>query len=336
MLDLEYIKHCRYCKEHPSGPNNNHRFSMARPPEVLLLSDTLQRVQVWARMLTSESIRLWQGPAGLDPNTAIDVIITDALVTGDMLPDPRSYSRLTCGEIGVILVGEEGTADVRLPVNVTARELQLACMLLTEVVRLRRQCRRDRQMQRVLHELAMRDPLTGLPNRRAWDDRLVGWESQIDDQSVTMPGSTNAVGVLCLAVIDLDHFKSINERFGHLTGDRVLGQVSRRLAENTSDDVFSARLGGDEFGLLFTTSDPSIAEGRVEQLRVSCCAQITPALTASSGVAFAGVGGDLKTSDIFHAADQALRQAKSDGRNRSITAVVAASVAALGRNPGRL
>jgi diguanylate cyclase (GGDEF)-like protein len=233
-------------------------------------------------------------------------------------------------------VGDEGTADVRLPLNVTPRELQLACMLLTEVVRLRRQCHRDRQMQRVLRELAMRDPLTGLPNRRAWDDRLVGWESQIDDRSAATHGSTNAVGVLCLAVIDLDHFKSINERFGHLTGDHVLEQVSQQLAENTSDGTFAARLGGDEFGLLFTASDPSLAEDRVEQLRVGCCTQVTPAITASSGVAFAEIGRNLKTSVVFRAADQALRQAKSDGRNRSITAVVATSVAALGQNPGRL
>jgi diguanylate cyclase (GGDEF)-like protein len=225
---------------------------------------------------------------------------------------------------------------VRLPADATPRELQLACMLLTEVVHLRRQCHRDRRMQRVLRELAMRDPLTGLPNRRAWDDRLVGWESQIDEQSAGVPGSTNALGVLCLAVFDLDHFKSINERFGHLTGDQVLRQVSQRLAENTSDEIFSARLGGDEFGLLFTTSDPSIAEARVQQLRVGCCAQITPAITASSGVAFAEIGRTLKTSELFRAADQALRQAKSDGRNCSVTAVVAASVAALGRNPGRL
>jgi hypothetical protein len=113
-------------------------------------------------------------------------------------------------------------------------------------------------------------------------------------------------------------------------------QVSQRLAENTSDGIFAARLGGDEFGLLFTTSDPSIAEDRVEQLRVGCCAQVTPAITASSGVAFAEIRRDLKTSEVFRAADQALRQAKSDGRNRSVTAVVAASVAALGQNPGRL
>jgi diguanylate cyclase len=287
-------------------------------------------------MLTSADIRLWQGSDGLDPNTAVDVIVTDGIVTGNMLPDPRSYSRLTCGEIGVIRVDEEGTADVRLPVNVTPRELQLACMLLTEVVRLRRQCHRDRQMQRVLRELAMRDPLTGLPNRRAWDDRLVGWKSQIDDQSAGMPGGTNVAEFLCLAVLDLDHFKSINERFGHLTGDQVLQQVSQRLVENTSDGIFSARLGGDEFGLLFTISDPSIAEERVEQLRVGCCARITPAITASSGVAFAEIGRDLKTSEVFRSADQALRQAKSDGRNRSVTAVVAASVAALGQNPGHL
>jgi diguanylate cyclase (GGDEF)-like protein len=304
---------------------------MAKPPEILLLSDSPQQIQIWARMLAGTSLHLWQGLAALVPATVVDVIVTDRAVTGHRLPDPQSCSRLTRGEIGVILVGDEGSADVRLPSNLTPRELQLACMLLTEVIRLRRQCNRQRQMHGVLKDLAMRDPLTGLPNRRAWEDQLADWSSRLAEPTQQ---PDQALGI-CLAVIDLDHFKSINERCGHLVGDRVLRQVADRLAENTSSGTFVARLGGDEFGLIFPAADHSTATRRVENLRMRCCAEITPTLSASLGVAFGQSGRTLAIADVFQAADDALRQAKAAGRNRTVTAVAAASVATPGQNHER-
>lgn len=283
---------------------------MAKPPEILLLSDASAQIRSWTRMLTGTTMRLWQGVAALSAETAIDVIVTDRNVTCDMLPDPGSCSRLACGEIGMVRVGDDGTADVRLPSNITPRELQLACLLLTEVVRLRRQCNRERRIQRTLSELVMRDPLTGLPNRRAWQDRLTSWAAGGDD---TPPG-------WCVAVLDLDHFKSVNEQFGHLTGDQVLRQVADRLAENSPEGIFAARLGGDEFGLIFTGTNLVTAAGRVERLRVGCCDQIEPSISASVGLAFGLPSEFLHPDELFEVADEALRQAKSAGRNRTIAA----------------
>ena len=304
---------------------------MAKPPDILLLSDS-HHVHVWARMLTGTSLRLWQGPDSMDAEGVFDVIVTDQEVTEDMLPGPAACLRWARGEIGTIRVGEEGTADVRLPSDVTPRELQLACLLLTQVVRLRRQCRRERQSRRLMSQLAMRDALTGLPNRRAWEDRLVDWILPAADQDADDPSPPTARGISGLAVIDLDQFKAINEHYGHVTGDRVLREVSDRLADSVSREVFAARLGGDEFGLLVTGDDAATVAAQVEQLRVDCCSQISPRVTASCGIAFRQTGRDRDALQIFQAADQALRQAKSMGRNRSVM-VDATSAAAPEQNP---
>jgi diguanylate cyclase (GGDEF)-like protein len=283
---------------------------MSKPPEILLLSDELAQIRSWTRMLTGTTMRLWQGVAALSAETAIDVIVTDRNVTCDMLTDPGSCSRLACGEIGMIWIGEDGAADVRLPSNVTPRELQLACLLLTEVVRLRRQINRERRIQRTLSELVMRDPLTGLPNRRAWQDRLTGWTA----------GDEAGPAGWCVAVLDLDHFKSVNERFGHLTGDQVLCQVAERLASSSAEGIFAVRLGGDEFGLIFGDTSRITAADRMERLRVACCDQIEPPVSASVGLAYGKQGEFLRPDELFEAADEALRRAKSEGRNRTVSA----------------
>lgn len=297
---------------------------MAKPPDILLLSDS-HHVHVWARMLTGTRWRLWQGADSMDAEAVFDVIVTDQEVTEDMLPGPAACLRWSRGEIGTIRVGEEGMADVRLPTDVTPRELQLACLLLTQVVRLRRQCRRERQSRRWMSQLALRDALTGLPNRRAWEDRLIDWNRPAADQAADDPSPPSARRISALAVIDLDHFKAINEHYGHVTGDQVLREVSDRLADRVSREVFAARLGGDEFGLLVAGDDAATVAAQVEQLRVDCCSQISPHVTASCGIAFRPPGHDRDALQVFQAADLALRQAKSMGRNRSVMADAASA-----------
>lgn len=307
---------------------------MAKPPEILLLSDPHQ-IQVWARMLAGTGLQLWQGTDAMDAEAVFDVILTDKDVTEDMLPGPAACLRWSRGEIGTIRVGRQGTGDVRLPNDATTRELQLACLLLAQVVRLRRRCRRERQARRLMSHLALRDALTGLPNRRAWEDRLVDGHPPAADRADQEPSNTSThPRLLGLAVIDLDHFKTINQRYGHGTGDQVLREVSDRLAANVSPEVFVARLGGDEFGMLVTGDDAATLTAQVEQLRVACCAQISPRITASCGIAFRRSQQDRDARQVFQAADQALRQAKSSGRDRCVTAH-AAWAAAPEQSPAR-
>jgi len=284
---------------------------MTRPADILILSDNPPHVRRWTGILTGADARLWQGQSALLADAKVDVVVTDRIINSDELRQKKLCSQLEAGEIGVVRVGDRGPADVCLPSDCSPRELRLACQLLTEIVRLRRQQNRGRRVQRLLSELAKSDPLTGLPNRRAWEDEL---------RDLVETHEPEAAGY-CLAVLDLDHFKRVNERYGHTGGDDVLRHVGHQLNAAVNGDDFVARLGGDEFAILLAGCDLAETAAAIEGLRTSAC-EGSPhtQITASVGFAFTA---DLQAGgidDLFHAADDALRQAKSTGRNRTIAA----------------
>ena len=181
----------------------------------------------------------------------------------------------------MIQVGGDGPADVRLSANCTAEELQLACRLLGEVVRLRRLQRQSAETHRELAQAALTDPLTGLANRRAWDQELA--------RRLTEAASGRR---LCLAVLDLDQFKEINDTQGHAAGDRVLQAVGHSLQKHLRQGDFVARLGGDEFGLLLWVPGEAEAAAIVERVRSRVAeaagAQGAVKITASAGFALSG------------------------------------------------
>ncbi len=285
---------------------------MTRPADILIVSDAPELVRRWSGILTGADTRLWQGPSALPPDVTVDVVVTDDLVNFDCLPQKKLRSQLAKGEVAVVRVGDRGSADVCLPADCSLRELRLACQLLAEIAHLRRQQNRGRRVQRLLSELARSDPLTGLPNRRAWDDEL---RERVEVGGRDMAGC-------CLAVLDLDHFKQVNERFGHIGGDDVLRHVGRQLnaaASNGAD--FVARLGGDEFAILLASRDAAETAAAIEDLRTSVC-DGSPHIQITASVGFA-LTADLqsgKIDSLFHAADDALREAKSTGRNRTVAA----------------
>ncbi|WP_223544884.1 GGDEF domain-containing protein [Pseudomonas sp. A-B-19] len=157
---------------------------------------------------------------------------------------------------------------------------------------------------------ALVDPLTGLPNRAAWSERL--------DHDVTQwrqHGNT-----LLLAMLDLDHFKRINDNYGHLAGDKVLKIIASVLRKRLRGTDFIARFGGEEFVLLMPSTVPAAGLKLLESLRASIEAcpfhfkgePVT--ITVSIGMtAFRpGEHGD----QALKRADQALYRAKNAGRNR--------------------
>ena len=168
-------------------------------------------------------------------------------------------------------------------------------------------------LQRELREQALRDPLTGLYNRRALIERYAGERSH--QRATGQP--------LALAVIDVDHFKRINDGHGHAMGDRVLCAVAAAMAGGLrlTDTVF--RTGGEEFVLLLPGADIDHAARRVEALRRSV-ADVDVGLpgvriTVSAGVA-APVAGDDGLDSLLQAADRALYRAKTAGRDRVVVA----------------
>ena len=281
---------------------------MTQSTEILLLSQEPDRVPQWMRYLTGPNTRLWQTAVALPADVSIDVIVTDRAVSEDLLLDQRLSDRLADGEIGIVGIGGEHSADVCLPADFTARELRLACSLLAVTVRLRRETNSGRRMRERLNELAMTDPLTGLPNRRAWDDKL-------EQRALPADGIS---GRFCVALLDLDHFKTVNDCFGHLAGDRLLRHVGQQLASVVDEFSFVARLGGDEFALLFSGRNPSDLATEIERIRILACEEAPHRVTASIGLALASESVECNPLTLLDAADTALREAKTAGRNRSV------------------
>ncbi|MBO3276104.1 GGDEF domain-containing protein [Pseudomonas schmalbachii] len=157
---------------------------------------------------------------------------------------------------------------------------------------------------------ALTDPLTGLPNRAALDERL-----ELEVERWRRYG-----GDLLLAVLDVDHFKRINDEFGHLAGDKVLKIIAAELAKRLRRTDFIARYGGEEFVMLLPSTSLENGQQLLEALRnaIADCPfhfRGKPlAITCSAGLAQFAPGDRSET--VFERADQALYRAKRSGRNR--------------------
>ena len=171
----------------------------------------------------------------------------------------------------------------------------------------------QRELARInanLRAAAYTDELTGLANRRALDEFLA--QAWADAARVGLP--------LSCVMLDLDHFKAINDSHGHDVGDRVLRAVTRVLHEQTRSTDMLARWGGEELVLVCTNTDARAAAALAERMRraVEHMQGDFPAVTLSAGVAQAGLSG-ARIEDVLHAADQALLLAKRGGRNRVVS-----------------
>lgn len=169
------------------------------------------------------------------------------------------------------------------------------------------------QVERVVARLADQagtDVLTGLSNRREFEDRFAN----------ELERSVRSGQPMGLVVLDLDWFKEVNDRFGHGAGDRALRMVSAVLGEQTRRIDMVARLGGEEFAVVAPDAGEEETYRLAERLRRSvktAFADHARPLTASCGVAtFPASGG--AASDLLRAADRALYAAKDLGRDRSI------------------
>lgn len=157
---------------------------------------------------------------------------------------------------------------------------------------------------------ALLDPLTGLPNRAAWSERvereMLDWQEN--------------GGHLAMAILDLDHFKRINDSYGHLAGDKVLKIVADQLRKRLRGRDFIARFGGEEFVLLLPQTPPAAAAQVAEVLRatVEACPfhfkgeRVVITTSIGLGAFRSGERGD----QVLKRADTALYRAKELGRNR--------------------
>lgn len=153
---------------------------------------------------------------------------------------------------------------------------------------------------------ASTDTLTGLLNRRSFSERVAA-----------VPGHLYPIAV---AMADLDHFKTLNDTYGHETGDRALRLFARVLRDTLRSSDLSSRHGGEEFAIAFPDCSAVDASKALHTVRTQLDAAITvgglPEFTVSFGVTESDPGEDLES--VLRRADDALLQAKRDGRDRVV------------------
>lgn len=182
---------------------------------------------------------------------------------------------------------------------------------------------------RILEEQNTLDALSGVRNRAYFDKKILA----------ELKRSRREQRPLALVMLDIDHFKQINDNHGHLAGDAVIRGVAQRiqdLLKRSSDHV--CRYGGEEFALILPNTDAEGALALAEQMRHNVAEQpfvteIGDLSVHISAGCFASIAGpDMVSTDFIQAADQALYQAKTAGRNQvklSMAAVVEATAVAV-------
>ncbi|MDR2613054.1 MAG: diguanylate cyclase [Deltaproteobacteria bacterium] len=160
-------------------------------------------------------------------------------------------------------------------------------------------------------KLASRDPLTSLLNRRAFMENL--------DREFARAGRHNTP--LSLIMLDIDHFKSVNDTFGHQTGDVILRWVAQTLAGNVRTGDILGRIGGEEFALLLPWTDQEQARNLAQRIRDSLATARRPTASAllrptvSQGISTAEHFLINSSEDLLYWADQAMYLAKREGRD---------------------
>jgi len=232
---------------------------------------------------------------------------------------PEGHARLD-RELVVPIIQEDRVVSVlgvgNKPINYDEKDAKLLEYLASLVWSIVSKMRADaqiRELNQQLEEMAMSDELTDLANRRYFF--LRGNEEIIRSRRYRAS--------LSLIMLDLDKFKTINDTFGHDTGDQALQCVAKTLKAQCREVDIPARLGGEEFGILLPNTQLEEAVNVAERIRraieeLHCMHEgKTVAMTASLGVASTKPG--MKVLDeLFHHADTAMYQAKNAGRNRVV------------------
>lgn len=299
---------------------------VAARPVVLIVEDDAAAAKVVARMLEDE---------GWDPRVAttwseamrqfgddIDLVIMDAVMptvdgfklTNLMRGKARSYVPI----LMLTALSDErskehamsiGVDDI-LPKPANPFELRLRVRAL---LRIRRLTSELEAKTREAEELARRDPLTGVANRRSLDERL----------RIELARTQRYKRSLSLVIFDIDHFKQVNDEHGHGVGDRLLAFFGKTLLESIRPCDLACRFGGEEFVVLAPDTPAGRAVVLAERVRRDFLARTPQVTIAGKQSLSAGVSGtdllrvDDPTGDrLLHTADLALYEAKRLGRNR--------------------
>ena len=199
-------------------------------------------------------------------------------------------------------------------INSPVDAAELKARVRTQVKRKRLNDKLRESVQNAM-EAAIRDPLTGLNNRRYFDRHVAN----------LFKTATQSDKPLALIILDIDHFKLVNDTYGHQAGDDVLRTFARRISKNVRGKDLAYRFGGEEFVVVMPDTDQELAFVVADRMRREVAASPFTtgdnaheiSVTVSAGVASINGRSDTLTS-ILKRADDALYQAKKEGRNRVI------------------
>ncbi|SFP03470.1 diguanylate cyclase [Tranquillimonas alkanivorans] len=306
--------------------------AFAAPGRVVLVPEDEAQAAAWTAALERErGLRSVVATpdallAGDGPARAPDVVVIAAALAAPedgpaLLAELRTEPALAEAEILLVHGETESGSAARLS-DVGATELLEKAFVATELalrVRARLQNKRTRERRRRGTETGLRmavtDPLTGLSNR---------WHADRQLDRVARQATEDGRGYAVL-MIDLDHFKRVNDTHGHAAGDVVLRAVAGRLRGNLRGADVVARMGGEEFLVLLAGAEAGAAHGAAERLldllrrepvALPCGARVR--VTASIGLA-CGTGA-LPPRTVLEEADRALYAAKATGRDRVVAA----------------
>jgi diguanylate cyclase (GGDEF)-like protein len=272
--------------------------------------------------------------AAMDNTAMILTILLGALVLQLRVP----YAIVTTC---LLLTVQAGALHFGPPLGTVAKAQYLESTVIAAIVALIANWRQERENRRsylltlkervrrealsadnrALDDLARRDPLTGLPNRRAFDE----WLAAAASDANTADAAEGKPRRLSLIAVDIDHFKPFNDHYGHPAGDACLRQVAACLREQLRDHSdLVARVGGEEFAVLLPGASIDDAIVIAERFRAAVAdmevphakADVSGMVTISAGVATAPGLGTLQVQAMILRADAALYAAKQAGRNQ--------------------
>lgn len=235
----------------------------------------------------------------------VQIRLGRAVVGEEVELDGAARSRLSIGnQSWILILDAPGDPTLHVPLMLAAIGLSLAALLGALILIWSRNERMEE-----LQRQASQDPLTGLKNRRRFDEELAAAMAR-----ARRDGSTGAV-----LMIDLDGFKSVNDTHGHTAGDRLIQDVAELLRRRTRAGDVLARLGGDEFAVILPRSDREAARTVAESIAAAIREHPThhgDRVTASIGVALFGDDPARSPAAIVSEADTAMYASKDGGRDQ--------------------
>lgn len=157
------------------------------------------------------------------------------------------------------------------------------------------------------------DRLTGLLNRKTFDDKVV----KVIEPASGLRQRAGDRGFLALAIVDIDHFKRINDSFGHLYGDEVLLLFARLMTQIFREDDLLFRFGGEEFVILLKTPDAGVCARILNRFRAAVESYAFPLVgTVTTSIGYTEITGEAAYAPVLDQADRALYYAKQHGRNQ--------------------